>query len=143
MVTRKVGLRRLLKLTAFMRTLAPGRFWYGAWATGKVTRRLATVRGEDPSHPACGTAACAGGWAAVLWPQELKLTERASVWPSRAFSLTAKHARRRDYDALAPVFGLSSTEVFFLFSPAGSGLGSAATAKQVAQHIENFVKAQS
>ena len=67
----------LLELADFVENKVPhGNFGMANWATGSYKKLKGIVFGfTQETEIQCSTSACLCGWATVLWPQELELTE--------------------------------------------------------------------
>lgn len=157
MINDATGNRRLLKLAEFLRALPRKRFDYSTWV------------GEDwkgAPDLSCGTTACALGWATVvpsIRRAGLRLVsvkaktrggeEVVSVAnPQLGIMPDEDGPYDLSFSAAISVFGISLDDAMFLFQPGheryredGSVNRSPdhkATPKQVASHIEKFVKAR-
>ncbi len=129
------GRRKLLKLAAFLRdevaTLPPGRFNMARFATEADLR----------TDPECGTAACAFGWATVVWPQELWLEVAPNIWPLGEFlDVMLEGSTARNFGAAGEFFRLGWREVDALFGTVRQDGGESITAGQEAERIEIFVR---
>lgn len=139
---RAVNRNRLLHLAAFLRALAPERFYYGTFIG---------LDWEGRPDLSCGTTACALGWAAAM-PEFRALGVQWSKGGMYRFSDFTVHGRTEDWASVSKfLFGLTYDEAEFLFQPAASVelFGTArvapphrATAKQVANHVVRFVRLQ-
>lgn len=151
-----VAKMRLLKLAALLESLPKKRFDFGTFCT--IANNKEELAGTDPlkNATACGTSACAMGWA-----PSLRFAKDAGV----AFKVTINKYFAPIYDdfdylnnadftingkgALPTevgehLFGVSKDEFNRLFIPGDaeqgySGLEDYATAKQVAKNIRRFV----
>lgn len=131
---------KLLQLADFLEQLPPERFDFCHWVSGDWEQ-------EQPlSLYSCGTAGCAGGWATVIWPDELKLINQV---PTLRGEVTDYGEPIVGVDALAKFFGIRREESVYLFLPEGEfapelrgkkQLPRTATATEVAAHIRQFVK---
>lgn len=83
----------------------------------------------------CGTIGCAMGLATML-PEFQQLGLSFGSYGSPKFNGKTSH------DAIAAFFDITFAQSRCLFDPTYSGLGFKATAKQVAQHIRQFVYSQ-
>jgi len=122
---------RLLGLVALLRKLPPEKFNYNTWVG---------VDWKGKQDLSCGTTACALGWATTM-PQLRRLGLRLS----KDFSVMLLNKTYDPIDAACEVFGLTYSEAEFLFVPGqytkwGTSPEDNATAKQVAAHIERFVR---
>ncbi len=135
--------KRLLALAGLLESLPTGTFDYSDFCMTDDTKeqKPGTDVLEDPI--ACGTTACAVGWAPAI-PAARKL---GYAWLVNEFGQPDffKNGRRIRIDRFAKsFFGLSGKAFGLLFYP-GSWLGglhsppSDATAEAVAEHIRNFV----
>jgi hypothetical protein len=137
---------RLLELAKLLRKLPKKRFNYTHW-----------VGNDWKGKPdlSCGTTACALGWATTipsLRKQGLRLLKIQDVFQvtlkgySGASHLAPEHAAQE-------IFGLNNNEFEYLFIPDSGivlpelGLNNegpvmCASAKEVAKHIREFVKAK-
>ena len=149
MTNKNVFKRRLLKLADLLQKLPRKRFDYGRWV------------GDDwkgKTDLACGTTACAFGWATTipaLRKAGLRLVE--STNGPRLFTVSIKGGSTSEHEApklaAREIFGLENDEFEYLFIPDSGitfpelglpreGPTHQATAKQVAKHIRQFVKAK-
>lgn len=139
------GKRRLLKLAAFLRKLPREKFDFTIVAreAGKPMREALKAGATR-----CGTTACAVGWMPAVFP-------RSCEWIADTFRGYAMRGVVLKGQPLLPFemlkvaeqfFGLTDDEVALLFVPSDAPtpgqLGDDATPKQVARHIERFVKRQ-
>lgn len=137
--------RRLLSLAKFLEKLPRERFDYESWVGDDWKGK------EDLS---CGTTACALGWATTI-PSLRKAGLRLKSTKSQHGFVTMKDYHGRYWNAPAyatkNVFGLNNGEHEWLFVPGSSmwdeasqdyiyNLNSNASAKEVANHIRQFVK---
>lgn len=129
--------RRLMALVKLLRKLPRRRFNYGRWV-GPFWKGKADL--------SCGTSACALGWATTM--RALR-QDGLCLTPDklRGFGGVVRLRRSAGYHAGAKAFGISSREARWLFIPGDClngqfGPWTGATPKQVATHIENFVKAK-
>lgn len=142
---------RLLQLADLLESLPPKRFDYTKWASAVDT--LTT--------PECKTTACALGWATAIPEWGLRLAPSDSEHPCVTTSDVTDEMAANSFawttskNAAMTTFGLSESEVYWLFVPSdedpyfceegdewsdeGKPLDTA-SAKTVAQHIRNFVE---
>lgn len=126
--------RRLMALAKLLRGLPRRRFYYACWVG---------LNWEGKANLSCGTSACALGWATTmpaLRREGLRLVRSSRGGIVRLGSREGIHAGAR-------AFGISAREATFLFIPGQLMDGqwapwSGATNKEVAKHIESFVKAK-
>jgi hypothetical protein len=62
----------------------------------------------------CGTSACMGGYAAAMWPSELKFSFYAGVFMAE---IVNNNTGIESYDGLAEFFGINHEESYYLFGP--------------------------
>lgn len=139
--------KRLLKLADLLYKLPPKRFYYGSWVGEHWLGK------PDLS---CGTSACALGWATTV-PSFRKLGLQLKARKHEKTLVTLKGFTGRWWNgpryASEKVFGLNENEMEYLFVPESGialpeiglmeeGLGFHASAKEVAKHIRQFVKAK-
>lgn len=140
--------RRLMLVVEKLRALPEERFYYGTWV-GRHWGGLADL--------SCGTTACALGWATTV-PELataglcMRLGEiGAHVSLVDETELHGASSYDHSFIAAATVFGISVAEAEYLFTPGwdsgaiddldlDSSPDDDATADQVAEHIEKFVK---
>lgn len=145
---RSTGLRRLLKLAAFLDTVPDKQFDYLWWGTGVTARRAA--------H--CGTTGCALGWAAQMpMFKELGLRLRVprnadpirvedrdvpdrtiEVLPARIELKVARRVTFYGSDVGCILFDLTDEEATYLFMPNSCGNENQFTARQVATKIRQW-----
>lgn len=126
MVTKAEGLKRLIRIAQKLERLPRSRFYFGTW-----------VGGDWQGKPdlSCGTTACAMGWACTL-PSFRKLGLKLDPW----WREPVLNGNSHQSTIAKNLFGITSEEYSYLFTPIESGLSPLATPKQVARHIRNFVK---
>lgn len=137
MIDRKITHERLLHLADFLEKLPPGRFNYHHWV------------GDDwKGHQdlSCGTTACALGWAATM-PEFRKLGLQLSWSPDRLnrplVKLETDQTARfweSPVNAAMEVFGLTSDEVGYLFTPEEGAEDYNYSPLEVAFKIRQWVK---
>lgn len=143
--------KRLLKLAAFLRERVPRKkFDFNhIMREGANPPQVAILKTED-----CGTTGCAVGWMPVCFPRDFAW----NPWVGNQLEVVNKKTHKDDLDAAQEWFGLTLNETMYLFYPEGyyevydsdgvlfkqihNNLGEDATPKQVARHIERFVKAK-
>jgi hypothetical protein len=136
-VTWYVGKGRLLKLIALLKELPRRRFDYQEWVGPNWKGK------KDLS---CGAPACALGWATTI-----PSIQRAGLYLSSGGMVEMRGDDFSDpFEAARKVFGLwDRYEARFLFSPNEQlegwdwrwrSPGENATAKEVARHIEKFIR---
>jgi len=132
--------RRLLALADLLQKLPPKRFDYSHWV------------GDDwkgKQDLSCGTTACAFGWATTM----PSLRRLGLVLHKSEVTLHKNGGYLFPSEAAKEVFGLSYAEFEYLFVPYSerdlpkyklpvSYIPDSASAKTVAAHIRNFVKAK-
>ena len=130
------GNKRLLKLASFLCTLKKEQFDYSTF--GK--------------EAACGTVACALGWAALSMDFSKKAgisleDESFNNWKTGGFQFVINGVRASYIDVSFALFGLSPGATHFLFIPGAhprdNGLTERASALAVATHIRRFVEIRS
>ncbi len=150
--------KRLLKLVKLLKTVPDKQFDFGSWV------------GDDwkgKKDLSCGTTACALGWATTipsLRKKGLRLfrgkEDGKDHWDSYGYvglRGSLLDAAKAPQEAAREIFGLTSEEFGYLFTP-GGGIGidltdytgksnslayspdEGASAKEIARHIKNFVK---
>ncbi len=140
-----VSNRRLLRLATFLKTVPKERFDFSHWVG----------RGWDGRQDlSCGTTACALGWAATI-PFFRRLGLRLARYGENIGYVTCGDGTSPYWASVAAaqmVFGLNYDEVEFIFIPNGwigeigetcrgeIGLARDATPREVARHIERFVR---
>ena len=132
--------RRLLKLASFLDALPPEKFNYRRWTYNPKTREGISL--DDLN--VCGTTACALGWATSIKEfKDLGLSLDTTWYHPCLISGGDKYA------AGNKIFGLDTYEFEYLFYPCNPSLDHGnlpdaplgnATAKEVAEHIRNFIK---
>jgi len=146
--------KRLLKLADVLRKLPEAKFDYGSWVGNNW---------KGKSDLSCGTTACALGWATTipsLRRAGLRLGEMKvnTTTPFAPYMVGTSPSWSSAREAGMEIFGLTEDEFEFLFIPGSclnidsdgddfkedymEGPSDDATAKQVAKHIRNFVKAK-
>ncbi len=140
-----LGAKRLLKLAAFLRKLPRQKFDFCTFVSqGGLPPLEALAKGKHR----CGTVACAIGWMPAVFP---RLTEyQLSSDEADAEAVCVKTPGIVDYvtgfAVAREVFGIDELDSHFLFDPGWisdddrAAPGANATPKQVARHIERFVK---
>lgn len=143
-VTVATGNKRLLELASFLCTLKKEQFDYSTF--GK--------------EAACGTVACALGWAVLSMDFSKKAgisleEESFNNWKTANLQFVKNEVRANYREVSFALFGLSPEATDFLFIPgaiipgagaragASSGLTKRASALAVAKHIRRFVKIRS
>lgn len=130
--------RRLMALAKLLRGLPRRRFYYARWVG---------LNWEGKANLSCGTSACALGWATTmpaLRREGLRLVRTTRGGPNGGRVVLG---HKEGIYAGARAFGISTREATFLFIPGQLHDGrwapwSNATNKEVAKHIESFVKAK-
>ncbi len=144
-----VGAKRLLKLAAFLRELPRQKFDFGTFfEQGDKAPLEALAAGAHR----CGTVGCAIGWMPAIWPKLVRWSTETRYDNDDLSYQVAGVPELRDGSAngfyLAQVFfGIGYIAAHVLFDPEWSygystknPLSSNATPKQVAKHIERYVK---
>jgi len=108
----KFHIDRLEKLYAFMGTVKPTKFYFGEWAVAESE--------ETANINACGTTACAMGWAGSM--PEFRKRGLKLVWEKDIGSGYVEFVDRNGYKlfgehAGAKFFGLTEDESNHLFIP--------------------------
>ena len=121
-------LDKLIQLADFLETeVEDSRFDMFHWAS------------EGFSQYRCNTAACALGWATVIWPDELKISDDNSIYYRP--DLSSKYADW-DFDAGAAFFNIMRLEARDLFDPTAYPAPKAVTKAEVVKRIRDFVNKQ-
>ncbi len=141
---------RLLKLAALLHSLPRRRFDFGNWGVAKAGVKVGSDLLVNAS--ACGTSACAIGWAPALpfvkkegWSLRAELSDKYNgerYVPAVVGLLFKNGTEYNESDLGEEMFGLDEEEFSYLFHPNYDrpGLGEKATPKRVARHIREFVK---
>lgn len=145
---------RLLYLADQLEKIPRKKFDFRSWSA-LDGESLIDERGDEAARSrfkACGTTACAIGWAASM-PKFRRLKFKLSREGEPSFVCsTEKHPGPQEYlglGAISALFEISSDAAIFLFMPVGAaypvstlgmGLPKTATPKQVAARIRKFVK---
>jgi hypothetical protein len=133
--------KRLLKLADFLDRMPREKFDF---AQIVEQRGLPMRKALQAGKTRCGTVGCAIGWMPAAFPRGLRWAGNSDVFPDvvlrRDESLT-------DFDAAVEWFGITRAEADVLFVPGAkrwgySGLRETASAKDVARHIRQWVRAQ-
>jgi hypothetical protein len=128
--------KRLLKLAAFLRQLPPHKFNFDV-ITYQVGKPMAKALAAREEH--CGTVACAIGWLPAVFPRSVLWDSGSNVY-TYPLVVLKRDLNATNFTAAQKLFGLDYHDSRYLFDPDRSGLGSNATAVEVAAHIEQFVK---
>ena len=132
----------LLELADFLETLPSQRFNYGSWVGADW---------QGDKKLSCGTTACAGGWATTLDSfrnRGLQLYHAPqSSQPYVAAQSIAVDFMYGSSEAMAYVLDIPSEHAVYLFAPGmtsaefgNSSPDNHATAKEVAEHIRNYLQ---
>lgn len=116
---------KLLKLAAFIAKLKPHKLDMDLYADFRGSRKLIPTR--------CKSAACALGWATVVFPRELKLVAE----DGEVGFVVMRHDDWEDSYAGAQVFDVPQEDADQLF---GAGQLGYETPAQVAATIRRYVK---
>lgn len=135
-ITKQVRNARLTKLALFLLALPEGKFDYGVWGQAKSKEKLVKL-----APNACGTTACALGWATAIKPFRAKgLRMKLYHTMDDAAYGDVYCGRSSGTRAAEKFFGLTSTEATYLFIPEDNNeVPESATAREVAHHILDFV----
>ena len=136
---RKIGMKRLLKLADFLKTVPKKRFNFGVFSDGVL-------------GPGCGSKGCALGWATQIkgfrdrrrCGLELHIDDTWGEGEVRMYNIDGDLVTV-GFGAGAAAFALDYDESYRLFSPGKSVNGECflsvnATPKAVAKNIRVFVK---
>ncbi len=126
-----VGARRLLKLAAFLRELPRQKFDFSHFTTVDGKPLLEALKAGTRR---CGTTACAVGWMPAIWRKEMTW----NTWDMP----TSRDTGVEGFQLATRFFNISENDASTLFDPGYVGTPDYdATPKQVARHIERWVKA--
>lgn len=132
---KELGLRKLERLANFLKTLPKKKFNFDVIGT-------CDAKNADKTKTAkCCTAACALGWATVLWPKKMKM-HVYDTDDSKTYTNVSYDDVYDDFEAGEKLFSISYDESRYLFDPwcRESVLSERSTNTQVANHILKFVK---
>lgn len=136
-----INKERLLKLATFLDGLPDDAFHFGTWIHGGADLPERYVLQDVTNALNCGTTACALGWCTAI-PDFRALGVVFDKWGDVV--LMKDGDVKGDWmDAARELFGINENEAKRLFLPSygmdDEKLPEDATAKDVAEHIRNFV----
>jgi hypothetical protein len=141
-----INTKRLLKLAAFLLQLPRQKFNYDILAV-EASDGLPMLKALAAREQSCGTMACAMGWTPAVFPRLVRFSAPVNDtfnWDTEGRRLEIESCSNPGFGtdgAIKELFGLTQDQADYLFYPGmGNGLGSDASAKQVARVIIKFVK---
>ncbi len=144
MITKKTGNKRLLKLANFLTSDQVKKHFNlrSFISVGSEAKKERIPAGEVmaaiyENDRACGTTACAIGWAPIALP-DLFRYEYDDRYPYLPEIISQKTGKTYWY-AVMDVFVITDDEAYFLFLDSNYKDGARTTAKQVSNRIKKFV----